>query len=395
MLVFGRRYDTAELVCVEIAQGMISQLTPFSADERTLKGCPWIAPGLFDIQVNGYGGQEFSSPDLTPEKVAALVRRYDAFGLTRCCPTLFTQSFEVMRHSVATIAAACASSREAARRIAGIHVEGPYLSSQDGPRGAHPRQYCRPPDWDEFQRLQDAAEGRIRLLTMAVEFDEAPAFIERVVRIGVIVAIGHTAAGSDQIRAAIDAGARLSTHLGNGAHPMIPRHPNYIWDQLADDRLAASLIVDGHHLPPAVVKSFVRVKTPTRCILISDMSGMAGLPPGHHQANHAEVEILPDGRMVVAGQRQILAGASLPIGAGIANVMAFADVSLAEAVWMAVHNPARLLGLDPGGLSPGDAADLVLFDLVELSHEGRPPRFEVRSTIIGGEVAFGTPWQPP
>jgi len=371
VLVFGRRYDTAEPVCVEIARGRISQFTPFSADERTLKGCPWIAPGLFDIQVNGYGGQEFSSSDLTPEKVAAIVRGYDAFGLTRCCPTLFTQSFEVMRHSVATIAATCASSREAAARIAGIHVEGPYLSPQDGPRGAHPRQYCREPDWDEFQRLQDAAEGRIRLLTMAVEFDEAPAFIERVVRSGVIVAIGHTAAGSDQIRAAVDAGARLSTHLGNGAHPMIPRHPNYIWDQLADDRLAASLIVDGHHLPPAVVKSFVRVKTPKR-----------------------EVEILPDGRLVVAGQRQILAGASLPIGAGIANVMAFADVSLAEGVWMAVYNPARLLGLDPGGLSPGDAADLVLFDLAEVSHEGRPPRFEVRSTIIGGEVAFGTPWQP-
>jgi N-acetylglucosamine-6-phosphate deacetylase len=224
---------------------------------------------------------------------------------------------------------------------------------------------------------------------MAVELDAAPAFIRRVVQSGVIVAIGHTSANSDQIRAAVDAGARLSTHLGNGAHPMLPRHPNYIWDQLADDRLMASLIVDGHHLPPAVVKSLVRAKTPERCILISDISGLAGLPPGFHQANHGDVEILPDGRLVVAGQRQILAGASLPIGAGVANVMAFAGVSLADAVRMAVHHPAELLGLPPGGFRPGDPADLVQFDLAEPSHPSGPPRLEIRATILDGEAVWG------
>ncbi len=393
MRLFGRRYDTAEPVCVEIDGGEIARVTPAETGKKAPDRWPWIAPGLWDIQINGYGGQEFSSPDLAPEKVRAIVLGYDAFGLVRCCPTLFTQSFEVMRHSLRAIASACRSS-EVARRIAGIHVEGPYLSPEDGPRGAHPREHCRAPDWGEFQRLQEAAEGRIRLLTMAVEYEGSPRFIERVVRSGVVVAIGHTAADSDQIRAAVDAGARLSTHLGNGAHPLLPRHPNYIWDQLSEDRLWASLIVDGHHLPPAVVKTFVRAKTAKRCILISDLSGMAGLPPGQYQANHAEVELLSDGRLVVAGQRQILAGASRPIGAGIANVMHFAGVSLTEAVSMAVHHPAELLGLQPGGLQPGDAADLVQFDLAEPSEQGSPSRFEVRATVSDGEVVFGTAWQP-
>ena len=388
MQLFARRYDTGAPVRLEIAHGKIARVTPSSTGEEAQSQWPWIAPGLFDLQVNGYGGQEFSSADLLPEAVAAIVRQYDAFGVTRCCPTLFTQSFEVMEHSLRTIAAACEAWPEVARRIAGLHVEGPYLSPADGPRGAHPLAHCRPPDWDEFQRFQEAAEGRIRILTMAVEFDGSPAFIDRVAKSGVIVAIGHTAADSDQIRAAVDAGARLSTHLGNGAHPMIPRHPNYIWDQLAEDRLLASLIVDGHHLPPPVVKSLVRAKTAERCILISDISGLAGLPPGRYQANHAEVEILPDGRLVVAGQRRILAGASRPLGAGIANVMHFAGVSLADAVQMAVHHPANLLGLDPGALAPGDPADLVLFDLIVPSPEGGPARFKVLRTLLEGEVVF-------
>lgn len=394
MQLFGRRYDTGEAVCLEISDGTILRVSASPVGRDAITRWPWLAPGFFDIQINGYRGQEFSSPDLTPEKVAQIVHAYDAFGLTRCCPTLFTQSSETMRHALETIVTACESSAEVARRIAGVHVEGPYLSPEDGPRGAHPREHCRRPDWDEFQRLQEAAQGGIRILTMSPEFDESPAFIERVVRRGVIVAIGHTSASSQQIRAAVDAGARLSTHLGNGAHPLLPRHPNYVWDQLADDRLLASLIVDGHHLPPAVVKSFVRAKTVRRCILISDVSGLAGLPPGCYQANHGKVDLLPNGRLVVAGQRKILAGASLPIGAGIANVMHFAGVDLADAVRMAVHHPAELFDLQPGGLEPGDPADLVQFHLVESPEEDAPRRLEVRSTIVDGTPVWGTVWQP-
>jgi N-acetylglucosamine-6-phosphate deacetylase len=382
MQLLGRRYDTAEPARLEISQGKIAAVTPSAADTQAAEHWPWIAPGLIDLQVNGYGGPEFSSEGLTPEDVLQVARAMDRFGVTRFCPTLTTARFEMLRHGLQTIAAACRSLPEVAHRVAGVHLEGPYISTQDGTRGAHPREHCRPPDWDEFQRLQEAAEGRIRILTMAVEFDHAPAFIERVTGSGVVVAIGHTAANSAQIRAAVDAGARLSTHLGNGSHPILHRHSNHIWDQLAEDRLLASLICDGHHLPPEVVKTFVRAKTPQRCILVSDLVGLAGSPPGRYRGALCEAEVLPSGRLVMAGQTELMAGASLPIGTGVANVVRFAGVTLAQAIAMAVDHPARLLGIDPGGLEPGDPADLVLFEL----NAG----LEVRATLVAGEVAFGS-----
>lgn len=391
MELCGRHYRGGQPVRVTIAAGRISEVTPVEGGGGSLEQGPWIAPGLVDLQVNGYQGQEFSSPRLTPQKVEAIVRAYEAFGVARCCPTLFTESFEVLRHSLKAIAAACESSPQVARRVAGIHLEGPYLSKEDGPRGAHPAVHCRPPDWEEFQRLQEASGGRIRILTMAVEFDDAPVFIRRVVDSGVLVAIGHTSASGSQIRAAVDAGARLSTHLGNGCHLMLPIFPNYLWDQLAEDRLAVSLIADGHHLPPGVIKTIVRVKTPQQCVLISDLSGWAGCPPGRYRAGHGDLEVLDNGALVVAGQRRLLAGASQALGTGVANVMWCAGLTVAEAIDMASVQSAQLLGLLPGAIEPGQPADLVLFHLSPSASGDRPPQFEVRCTVLDGEVVWGAP----
>ncbi len=370
MQLIARRYDTGLPVQLEIAGEKLAGITPCA--DQPAERLPWIAPGLIDLQMNGYGGQWFSDRDLTPEKVARVVHTMDAFGVAQFCPTVITESFDVLAHAMRTIVATCDQSPEIARQIAGIHLEGPYISPKDGIRGAHPLQHCRKPDWDEFKRLQEAADGRIRILTMSVEFDRSPEFIRHVADSGVVVSIGHTAAEPDQIRAAVDAGARMSTHLGNGSAATLHRHRNYLWPQLADDRLTAGLIADGHHLPAEVVKTFVRAKTPERCILVSDMSGMAGLPPGRYDNKLCESEILPDGRLVVAGQRETMAGASLPIGTGIANVMRFAGVTLRQAVAMAVDNPAKLLGIKAVGLQPGEPA--VLFDLDE--------QFEVRSLLL-------------
>jgi N-acetylglucosamine-6-phosphate deacetylase len=182
----------------------------------------------------------------------------------------------------------------------------------------------------------------------------------------------------------------MSTHLGNGSHPTIRRHPNYIWDQLAEDRLVASIIADGHHLPPEVVKTIVRAKTPARTILVSDESGLAGLPPGRYECSGCELEILVDGRLVIAGQDQLLAGASRPIGDGVATVMRFAGVDLATAVEMATRNPLLLLGRHAGGLRPGDPADLVLFDLAT-DAAGCAEKLTVRATIADGHAVFGQP----
>jgi N-acetylglucosamine-6-phosphate deacetylase len=291
-----------------------------------------------------------------------------------------------LAHALATIARAIDQVPEIAARIAGIHLEGPFISPDDGPRGAHPRQHVRPPDWQEFGTLQDAARGRIKLLTMSPEYDGAADIIRRAASTGVLVAIGHTKATSDQIRAAVDAGARMSTHLGNGAHPQIRRHPNYIWDQLADDRLVASLITDGHHLPPTVVKSMVRAKTPDRIVLVSDITSMGGMPPGKYQTGLGELEVLASGKLVPAGQPDILAGASLPLHVCVANVMRFADIDLPTAIAMASTRPAGLIGLADHGLDVGTAANLVLFDLPSAA---APDRLVIRATVNRGEVAYG------
>jgi N-acetylglucosamine-6-phosphate deacetylase len=270
----------------------------------------------------------------------------------------------MLSSTMRVLALACRASEIVAQHVVGIHLEGPYISAEDGPRGAHPLEHCRPPCWNEFQRLQEAAEGRIRIITLSPEYEGAHEFIERTAASGVLVAIGHTAANSDQIRAAVDAGARMSTHLGNGAHGQIRRHPNYIWDQLAEDRLVASLIADGHHLPASVVKCFVRAKSPARCILVSDLVGMAGMPPGRYRnTSIGDIEILDDGRLVVAGQRQYLAGAGLPIHYGIPNVMKFAEVPLSTAINMVTTYPARLLDLPAPRIEVGASSELVLFDL--------------------------------
>jgi N-acetylglucosamine-6-phosphate deacetylase len=358
MHLVARRYDTLRPVQIEFAGERISRIVP-AANRPDL---PIIAPGLVDLQINGYGGIEFNSPSLTPDQVRQVAHSQDRFGITAMLATCTTDAAEVLTHSLSTIARAMRELPEVAVRVPGIHLEGPYISPEDGPRGAHPKQHARPPNWDEFQLFQQAAEGNIRLLTVSPEYEGAPEFIRRVAESGVLVAIGHTAATSDQIRAAVDSGARMSTHLGNGAHPTIRRHPNYIWDQLAEDRLVASLIVDGHHLPPAVVKTMIRAKGLERVVLVSDITSMGGMPPGRYRTGLGELEVLPSGKLVPAGQSDILAGASFPLDTCVANVMRFAGIELAEAIDMASLGPAKLIGLDHRGLEVGASADLFLFD---------------------------------
>jgi len=390
MEIRARRYDTGMPVQLEIEGPRIVRAKVCPGEQERAAALPWIAPGLLDIQINGYGGEEFSSPTLTVEKVVKIVDAMAAFGVTRFCPTVTTEGFDVLRHAMATLRKTAESSSDLAWRLPCVHLEGPYITKEDGARGAHPLAHCRLPDWDEFQRLQEAAGGRIGILTMSVEHPGSAEFVARVAATGVVVAIGHTAATADQVHAAIDAGARLGTHLGNGAHPILQRHPNYIWAQLADDRLTASIISDGHHLPRDVVKTFVRAKTASRCILVSDLSGLAGLPPGRYSSNLCEMEILDDGRLVVAGQRKILAGASRPLSVCVGNVIGFAEVSLSDAIRMATRHPAELLGIQPGDLLAGADANLVLFDLLQAPTPDGVPQFVPKAVVARGQTVFGT-----
>src|SRR5439155_6971425 len=186
-------------------------------------------------------GHGFSSEQLGADAVhhvGSVCRRHGIAGL---CPTLVTNARPALLHGFATLARACDRDAALARALPAFHLEGPYISAEDGPRGAHPRAHVRPPDWDEFRRWQDASGNRIRLVTLAPELDGALRFIEMLVASGVVVSLGHTAASAGCIRDAIKAGARLSTHLGNGCHAMLPRHDSYLWEQLAEDGLWASV----------------------------------------------------------------------------------------------------------------------------------------------------------
>jgi N-acetylglucosamine-6-phosphate deacetylase len=381
MRLRARHYATGQLIDVVTGAGRIVAVAPPGAAAPDLSAA-WIAPALFDLQINGCDGHSFNSERLTADSMRHVVAVCRGHGLSALCPTLVTNSFEALAHGLTTLRRACETDPDIARSVPALHLEGPYISPDDGPRGAHPKQHVRPPDWDEFRRLQDAAGGRIRLVTLAPEHDGALAFIERLTASGVVVALGHTAAAPERIRDAVRAGARLSTHLGNGSHAVLPRHPNYIWEQLADDGLWASLICDGYHLPPSVVRCMVRVKTPARTVLTCDASSLAGLPPGRYREWGQEFEVVPAGKVIVPGT-SYLAGSWAFTDVCVGNVIRFAGVSLTDAVDMAGARPRELLGLPPRRLEPGQPTELVLFDWQEGGD------FAVRATVLGDDVFAG------
>jgi N-acetylglucosamine-6-phosphate deacetylase len=343
----------------------------------------WLAPGFIDLQVNGFAGVDYNSPYTPMEEIERSIRALFATGVTRFYPTVITGPPADMEAALRNLARA-RETVESGDAIDGFHVEGPHISVEDGPRGAHPRQWVRPPDYDEFRRWREAAGGRLRIVTLAPEWPEAPRYIERVTADGVVAAIGHTGATAAQIADAVAAGATLSTHLGNGAHQMLRRHPNYIWEQLAEDRLMADFIVDGIHLDASFLKTAIRAKTVERAVLVTDASTPAGAAPGMYRLGEQEVELTPEGRVVLAGTDR-LAGSALRMDRGVENLMRLAGVTLSDAVRMATVNAARA-GKLPGrerGLAAGERADFVQFRF-----DGA--RVEVTGTWVSGRRVYSS-----
>jgi N-acetylglucosamine-6-phosphate deacetylase len=299
-------------------------------------------PGFFDLQVNGFAGVDFNSPALQPDGVSRALDAMRATGVTRCLPTLITSSFNDF--------AACARAVLACGHpaVAGFHMEGPYISPEDGPRGAHRRADVIAADPDDFARRQEACGGQIKLVTVAPEVEGALPLIEQLADSGVRVAIGHTAASPERIRQAISAGATLATHLGNGCAQMLPRHPNAIWELLAADAVSASLIVDGHHLPPATVKAMVRAKGARRTILVTDAIAAAGCAPGPFRLGEVLCVLGEDGRVSLPGS-PYLAGSALTMERAVENAVRFAGLTLQEAAAMASTHPAEYVSMSPAG----------------------------------------------
>ncbi len=351
MICSGIHAVTGESIAVEFDR-VIHSARPTQAS----LDAPYLAPGFVDLQINGFAGVDFNDPNASLEDIGRALDAILATGVTRCLPTVITGSPDAM----------CASLRNLARvrhgAIAGFHIEGPHIGPDDGPRGAHPARWVRPPDLDEFARMQDAADGRIRLATVSPHWPESPRYIAALVNAGVTVAIGHTGANKTQIAAAVDAGATLSTHLGNAAPSPLPKFPNLLLDQLAEDRLTAGFIADGLHLDDAFLRVAVRAKGPARTVLVTDAAAPAGMAPGSYRLGELDVDLTADDRVVLAGTSK-LAGSALRMDRAIANLMRIAQVPLNGAISAVTTNPARLIRLQglTNGLAPGDCADLVVF----------------------------------
>ena len=345
----------------------------------------YLAPGFIDLQVNGFAGVDYNSPVAPHEEIARSIQALFATGVTRFFPTVITGNPEEMTGALRNLTRARESLADG-KAMEGFHVEGPFISPDDGPRGAHPRRWVRPPDIEEYRRFQDAAEGHVRLITLSPEWPEAPRFIETVTGEGVVASIGHTKATSDQLRDAVSAGATMSTHIGNGAHAVLPRHPNYLWEQLAEDRLAAGLIVDGIHLPESFLRVAIRAKGADRAVLVTDAVMPAGCKPGIYKLGEVDVELHSDGSVRLLGGTR-LAGSALKMNDAIANTVRIARISLSEAVTLATKNPARVgrIASRQRGLVPGDRADIVRFRFDE-----EAGRIEVLETWFAGRRVYGT-----
>jgi N-acetylglucosamine-6-phosphate deacetylase len=382
--IIGKVAGTHSVLRIEfnnVVQAVDELIRPPETDE-------YLAPGFIDLQVNGFAGVDYNDPSTTAEGIAASIETMFTTGVTRFLPTIITGSEERIVGALRNLTRAKdefeRNGLPQAEAIGGFHVEGPHISPETGPRGAHPLQHIRAPDIDEFQRWQEAADGDIRLITISPEWERAPDYIRALVRSGVVASIGHTKADSEQIQAAVAAGATMSTHLGNAAHPNLPKTQNYIWDQLAEDRLTASFIVDGIHIPAVFFRSAVRAKGKERSVLVTDAVMPAMCKPGPYRLGEVNVELRADGSVVLQGETR-LAGSALRMDHAIGNAVRLGGISIQEALVMATVNPARA-GRIAGrqrGLAPGEKADLVRF-----GWDSTTSSLHVNETIVAGKSVY-------
>ncbi len=299
--------------------------------------------GFVDLQVNGHGGVDFADGTLTAERFVEACEQLAAAGTGLFLPTLTTAPVEVYEHDLPLIAAAI-DRGDLPLAVPGMHVEGPFLSPEPGARGAHNPRWIRPPELDLLKRLLDLAGGHVSLLTVAPELPGVEALISHAAGEGIAVACGHTLAGPDDLKRAADAGATLFTHLGNGLPNLIHRHHNPIWAALANDELTATIISDGHHLPPAAIKTILRAKGPGRVIVVSDASHLAGMPPGNYSTSDNEIVLEPSGKLHNPA-KQCLAGSSATMLDCMNHLASLNLLTPAELLTVGVDNPLGALGL--------------------------------------------------
>ena len=329
------------------------------------KGDIYIGPGLIDLQINGFAGVDFNQFPIQESGFLKVINALVKEGVTSFFPTIITNSSASVISLLKNIDQLCLQNQVISSYVGGIHLEGPFISPNHGARGAHDAQYIKAPDWPLFQAFREASGDRIKIVTISPEWDNATKFIEKCVQENIIVAIGHTVASPQQIRAAIDAGATLSTHLGNGAPLSLPRNSNFIFEQLAADKLTVSLIADGFHLPDSFLKIALKVKQ-DKVILVSDSTLFAGMAPGVYQAHiGGKVVLTKNSRLSTFENKNILAGSAVSLLNCVNKLLRSQLASLAYAWSMGSDYPKQLIECRDIEIVDPSSSDLVLFRLKE------------------------------
>jgi N-acetylglucosamine-6-phosphate deacetylase len=339
----------------------------------------YVAPGLIDVQINGYMGVDFSDQHLTLEDIRKAIKALWKAGVTTILPTVITNAQSNLNKSFSILSTSL-DDEEIGVSIPGFHLEGPYISPVQGYRGAHLEKYISKPDWDEFQTLQKSANSGIRLITVAPEIDGAIPFIKKCTEAGIVVALGHHNASSQIIKQAADAGVTMVTHLGNGCANTVDRYNNPFWPQLADDRFIITVIADGFHVNQDQLQCFYKMKGLEKTILVSDALDLAGLPPGEYTRVERLVVLTPD--VVKFPAENVLAGAAIPLSTCVTKMMQFTNCSLCDAFQMASTNPAETLGLNTiGEIKIGKRADLIFFEIEN-------NKLLIKKTFVAGKEVY-------
>jgi N-acetylglucosamine-6-phosphate deacetylase len=359
--IVGADPRNGNTLVVEFTDGVITAVR--HEPEAATAAASWLSSGLVDLQVNGFRGHDLNGPNLLPATVHELARTLLRDGVTTFLPTFITTSEPQLIAALKAVQQARLAYPLVHKMVPYVHVEGPSISPEPGPLGAHPLTHVRAPSINEFRRWQDASGDLVGLVTLSPHWPESVAYIRALTAAGVHVALGHTTASAEQISAAVDAGAVLSTHLGNGSHAHLHRRNNALWPQLANDGLCASFIADGHHLSPHLLKVMLRAKGLARSLIVSDVTAIGGMAPGHYDASVGGPVILgANGHLTMNdGTGQFLAGAALPLIAGVSTLVRESGLALHDALDLASANPGRWVG-GRGRLEPGASADLIRFE---------------------------------
>ncbi|QGJ69432.1 Hypothetical protein PBC10988_11140 [Planctomycetales bacterium 10988] len=387
MECIARHYQTGTPTRIVWQGNQITQVSPIHDPELLNANLPWVSPGFWDLNCHGMLGQNFASPQLTPDRVQKIVEECFRFGITHLFPTLTTNTSEVFEHSLEVITTACKQSNKINQAIQGIHLEGPYLSEEEVWRPDHQLDSIRPALWEEVAYYQKIAEGRIRLLTLSLESLNNEDFLEQAILNKIVLGLTKDSLRSPLFSSAVEKGAAfLEPFL---LQLLESYSTNHLIDFLLEDRLMACLVGDGFSLDERLLKTLLKAKGSLHCFLASCMTSLTGLPPGDYQLQGVPVSISDSHFLHFQNKAKDVAGVITPLSTAIANCVNGLQISLADAISLVTSQPAKLLQQPIPTLFPGSPADLVVFYFQNKPHRFNQSTLEIVTTILNGEVVYG------